>query len=186
MFTGLILSSLKINVASIEDLIRWRVRHDPIVKRKYKTKLITETAGIFDFYCYMNMIDGTEHFALVKGSIREDEHTLVRVQKLDYISELFRGRLEGQEEKNISFIDKTINEFKNHEKGVLVIIKDNSKIYENIKKNNIEYQEFREYGVGAQILRDLGVRNMILLSKSKRAMIGLEGFDLKVRGHKSI
>ncbi len=176
----------KINVASIEDLIRWRVRHDPIVKRKYKTKLITETAGIFDFYCYMNMIDGTEHFALVKGSIREDEHTLVRVQKLDYISELFRGRLEGQEEKNISFIDKTINEFKNHEKGVLVIIKDNSKIYENIKKNNIEYQEFREYGVGAQILRDLGVRNMILLSKSKRAMIGLEGFDLKVRGHKSI
>ncbi len=176
----------KINVASIEDLIRWRVRHDPIVKRKYNTKLITETAGVFDFYCYMNIIDGTEHFALVKGSIREDEHTLVRVQKLDYISELFRGRLEGQEEKNTSYIDRTMNEFKNHEKGVLVIIKDNSKIYENIKKSNIEYQEFREYGVGAQILRDLGVRNMILLSKSKRAIIGLEGFDLKVRGHKSI
>ena len=134
----------------------------------------------------MNTIDGTEHFALVEGSIKEDEHTLVRVQKLDYISELFRGKLAGQEKKNISYIDRTINEFKNHEKGVLVVIKDNSKIYENIKKNNIEHQEFREYGVGAQILRDVGVRNMILLSKSKRAIIGLEGFDLKVRGHKSI
>ena len=78
-------------------------------------------------------------------------------------------------------------EIEKHKKGVLVIIKDNTTIYENIKKDKVKQnQEFREYGVGAQILRDLGVRNMILLSKSKRAIIGLEGFDLKVTGHKSI
>ena len=47
-------------------------------------------------------------------------------------------------------------------------------------KNTKESQEFREYGVGAQILRDLGVRKMILLTNSKRAIIGLEGFDLKI------
>ena len=34
--------------------------------------------------------------------------------------------------------------------------------------------------MGAQILRDLGVRKMILLTNSKRAIIGLEGFDLKI------
>ena len=176
-----------INVASIEDLIRWRVRNDPIVKKKYKTQLISDTAGSFDFYCYANTVDGTEHFALVKGEVKENEHTLVRVQKLDYVTDLFRGRLKGQEEIKNSYIEKTLLEIEKHKKGVLVIIKDNTTIYENIKKDKvIQNQEFREYGVGAQILRDLGVRNMILLSKSKRAIIGLEGFDLKVTGHKSI
>ena len=44
----------------------------------------------------------------------------------------------------------------------------------------------RYYGVGAQILRDIGVRRMILLTNSKKAIIGLEGFDLKVVGHKEL
>ncbi len=176
-----------INVSSIENLIRWRVRNDPIVKRKYKSKLITEFAGSFDFFCYSNIIDGTEHFALVKGDVKESEHTLVRVQKLDYVSDLFRGRLEGQKKTSNSYIEKTLKEIQIHKKGVLVIIKDNNTIYDNIRKIDVQqHQEFREYGVGAQILRDLGVRNMILLSKSKRAIIGLEGFDLKVKGHKQI
>ena len=38
----------------------------------------------------------------------------------------------------------------------------------------------RDYGVGAQILLDLGVRDMILLSNSKRSIIGLDGFGLRV------
>ena len=175
-----------INIASIEDLIRWRVRNDPIVKKMFKTKITIESAGKFDLYCYINIVDGTEHFALVKGDIDESEHTLVRVQKLDYIFDLFGGRIEGLEKKNNPSINRTLLEIERHKKGVLVIIKDNKKTSENIKKNIIQQQEFREYGVGAQILRDLGVRNMILLSKSKRAIIGLEGFDLKVTGHKEI
>ena len=141
---------------------------------------------VVDLYCYINIVDGTEHFALVKGDIDESEHTLVRVQKLDYIFDLFGGRIEGLEKKNNPSINRTLLEIDRHKKGVLVIIKDNKKTSENIKKNIIQQQEFREYGVGAQILRDLGVRNMILLSKSKRAIIGLEGFDLRVTGHKEI
>ena len=175
-----------INMASIEDLIRWRVRNDPIVKRKYKTILKTEVAGEFHFYCYMNIVDGIEHFALVKGEIEENQETLVRVQKLDYIADIFRGKLEGKEVQGNNYIERTLIEINAHKKGVLVILKDNDTLYESIKKNKEQIQQFREYGVGAQILRDLGVRNMILLSKSKRAIIGLEGFDLKVKGHKNI
>ena len=40
--------------------------------------------------------------------------------------------------------------------------------------------DLRTYGIGAQIIRDHGVKEMILLSKSKRKVIGLEGFDIKV------
>ena len=74
-------------------------------------------------------------------------------------------------------------------KGVIVIIKDNKGIFEwnnHKKKNYKDSQEFREYGVGAQILRDIGVRKMVLLTNSKRAIIGLEGFDLKIVGHKEL
>ena len=57
-----------------------------------------------------------------------------------------------------------------------------------IKKKMIiqKVKEFREYGVGAQILRDIGVRKMVLLTNSKKAIIGLQGFDLKIVGHKEL
>ena len=82
-----------INIATIEELIRWRVRNDPIVKIKYTDTLISKIAGEFKFFCYSNIIDKTEHFALVKGEIKEDEEVLVRVQKLNYVSDLFQGVL---------------------------------------------------------------------------------------------
>ena len=67
-------------------------------------------------------------------------------------------------------------------------IKDNKEIFswnnQETKTPYSESQEFREYGVGAQILRDIGVRKMILFTNSKKAIIGLEGFDLKIVGHK--
>jgi 3,4-dihydroxy 2-butanone 4-phosphate synthase/GTP cyclohydrolase II len=46
--------------------------------------------------------------------------------------------------------------------------------------------ELRDYGVGAQILIDLGVREMVLLSNSKRSVVGLEGFGLKIVGQKPV
>ena len=73
---------------------------------------------------------------------------------------------------------------------MIVIIKDNKNIFEWNKHKresiNPDTQEFREYGVGAQILRDIGVRKMVLLTNSKKAIIGLQGFDLKIVGHKEL
>ncbi len=45
-----------------------------------------------------------------------------------------------------------------------------------IKKN----LQLRDYGVGAQILIDLGIKNMILMSNSKKTIVGLEGYGLKI------
>ena len=39
----------------------------------------------------------------------------------------------------------------------------------------------RYYGLGAQIIKDFKVRNMILLSRTKKKIIGLEGFGLKIK-----
>ena len=46
--------------------------------------------------------------------------------------------------------------------------------------------ELRDYGVGAQILIDLGVKEMVLLSNSRRSVVGLEGFGLKIVGQKPV
>ena len=37
------------------------------------------------------------------------------------------------------------------------------------------------YGIGAQIIKDQNVKNMILISRSKKKIIGLEGFGLKIK-----
>ena len=47
-------------------------------------------------------------------------------------------------------------------------------------------QELRDYGVGAQILIDLGVKDMILLTNSRKSIVGLEGFGLRVVGQKPV
>jgi 3,4-dihydroxy 2-butanone 4-phosphate synthase/GTP cyclohydrolase II len=38
----------------------------------------------------------------------------------------------------------------------------------------------RNYGIGAQILRSLNVKKMILISKSKKNIIGLDGFGINI------
>ena len=174
-----------LKLASIEDLIRWRVHKDPIVKKVFKDKLHTDFAGSFDFFCYFNEIDNTEHFAIVKGEIKEDENTLVRVQKINYVNDLFNGQLINKSVSSCS-INKAMIEINNNKKGVLVIIKDNKLEFSSQIKEEKKSSQFREYGVGAQILRDLGVRKMLLLTNSNQEIIGLEGFDLKVMGKKSI
>jgi len=54
------------------------------------------------------------------------------------------------------------------------------------KKVDVKRSPLRDYGVGAQILLDLGVSDMILLSNTKRAVVGLDGYGLRIVGHKPI
>ena len=54
----------------------------------------------------------------------------------------------------------------------------------NNKNNNSKESEIntlRYYGIGAQIIKDLNIRNMILISRSKKKIIGLDGFGLKIK-----
>lgn len=79
--------------------------------------------------------------------------------------------------------DKQINDgleyLSNFNEFALVIIKDQKSLKQKIfdeTKNNI----LRYYGIGAQIIKDLGVKKMILVSRSKKKIIGLEGYGIKI------
>ena len=47
---------------------------------------------------------------------------------------------------------------------------------ESIRSTNI----LRYYGIGAQIIKDLKIKNMVLVSRSKKKIIGLDGYGIKI------
>ena len=171
-----------LKIGKIEDLISYRLKKEKLIKLK-KTSDIFVKNQKFRIKIYENLLDGSEHFALVKGSTKKGIVPRVRVIS----SNVVQNYLINQKLPN-SF-NKTLNYFKKHNNCVLVFIKDTNlksvsqtlKDYKNKttnkKQNN---KQIRNYGIGAQIIKDLNIKKMILITKSPKKVIGLEGFDIKI------
>ena len=129
------------------------------------------------------MLDGSEHFALIKGSLNRSVIPRVRVIS----SNVVYNYLINQKLPN-SF-NKTINYFKKYNNCVLIFIKDTNlnsvtqtlKSFKNKKFNKKGKDNLiRNYGIGAQIIKDLKIKKMILITKTPKKVIGLEGFNIKI------
>ena len=59
----------------------------------------------------------------------------------------------------------------------LILVKGTNNLKSSQENNNI----LRYYGVGAQIIKELGIRNMILVSRSKKRIIALKGYGIKIK-----
>lgn len=59
-----------LRIVTVADLIRYRMRHDRLVRRAAETELPTKY-GVFRAIAYSSLIDGGEHVALVKGDIAD-------------------------------------------------------------------------------------------------------------------
>jgi len=68
----------RLPIVSIADLIRYRRRHEKLVKRIAEASLPTEH-GQFQAYVFENVLDGEQHMALVYGDISTTPDVLVRV-----------------------------------------------------------------------------------------------------------
>ena len=178
-----------LKIGSIADLIRYRVNNDPIIKRKNNNILKTKSYGDWDIFSYENTVnkDGPEHLALVKGNLNNNSSVLVRVHISNLINDAFDGEISNNGVKNNESISlkESMSEINKNGSGLIVVInyQDSSHVLSSyIDGNNIwnEEDKIRENGIGAQIIRDQGVKEMILLSKSKREVVGLEGFDIKI------
>ena len=74
---------------------------------------------------------------------------------------------------------KSIKYLSKYNNFALIVIKNQSlKINkdETIKSTNI----LRYYGIGAQIIKDFKIKNMILVSRSRKKIIGLDGYGIKI------
>jgi len=176
-----------LKIGSISDLIRYRVNNDPIIKRKNNNVLNTKKYGQWKIYSYENTVNtnGPEHLALVKGELSESSPVLVRVHVSNFVNDAFDGVIGDKGNKNFISLDESMSEINKKGSGLIVVINydDSSHALSKYIDGNDAWNEedkIRENGIGAQIIRDQGVKEMVLLSKSKRELVGLEGFDIKV------
>src|SRR5262245_28070165 len=146
-------------IGTIADLIAWRRRHDRFLERRVESDFESAWGGKFRILVFRNTLDGAEHVALVKGRIAGDEPTLVRVHRVDFLTDFLgeAGNREGLVRRSMEKLSAS------EEPGVLVFVR--MGMGEEIART-LGVQEaggqastpeaghpLREYGVGAQILK---------------------------------
>ena len=172
----------KLKIAKIEDLIAYRLKREKLIKLKKKSDINLKKQN-FKIKIYENLIDGSEHFALIKGSIKKG--TIPRVRVIS--SSVVQNYLINQKLPN-SF-NRTINYFKKFNNCVLVFIRDSN--LKSVSQTLKQYKSkdfykmgqdklIKNYGIGAQIIKSLNIKNMILVTRSKKKVVGLDGYGIKI------
>ena len=156
----------KIKLASIEDIISYRLEYEKLISKINSKSYQINKSEKIHLYTYKNKLDNNINYAITKGKLNPKKTTPVRVISKKIINKNILKNIE---------IKKTINILKEYKNFLLIIINNNKKISDN-NINTLRY-----YGIGAQIIKDLKVKNMILISRSKKKIIGLEGFGLKIK-----
>jgi 3,4-dihydroxy 2-butanone 4-phosphate synthase / GTP cyclohydrolase II len=171
-----------IKVGKIADLIEYRLKNDRLVERHTATCFHSRFGGDFRLQLYVNLLDGVEHVALVKGDVSTPEPVLVRVHALDLLEDLLGEGESGRGDQ----LHRAMEVVGKAGRGVVVLLREPSptsmseRLRERLGEAPRQQKNLRVYGIGAQILADLGVRDMILLSNTDRTIIGLEGYHLRV------
>jgi len=177
-------------IGAIADLIAWRRGHDRLLERRIERSFETSAGVGMKIVAFRNLLDGAEHAAIVKGEISGADPVLVRVHRVDFLSDVIGapGPRQGLIARALSCIARS------DEPGVVVLVRNG--MGEDLARSlgaragsgeGAAQEPLREYGVGAQILRDLGVKRMILLSNTPPGRLpGLDGHGLSVEGWRPI
>ena len=161
----------KIKLASIEDIISFRLKNEKLISRVNTKSNIFNKNEKIQIYSYKNKLGNNINFAITKGKLTPNISTPVRV---------LSTKIKNKNILNNNEIKKTLKLLCRYKNFLLLII-NNSK-----KMNDTNINTLRYYGIGAQIIKDLKVKNMILISRRRKKIIGLEGFGLKIKKQKII
>ena len=156
-----------IKLASIEDLISYRLKYEKLIFRlNSKTVYLNKKIKV-NIYNYKNKLENNINFAITRGILNKKKSIPIRVISTKISKKNILKNIKVR--KSL----KTLSKFKNY---LLLIINNQNSV---LKLSNIS--TLRYYGIGAQIIKDLNVQNMILLSRSRKKIIGLDGFGLKIK-----
>lgn len=183
-----------LKIATIADLIHYRLQHDSLVHRVAEARLPTRAGGDFIAHVYTSDVDEEEHIVLVKGDISPEEPVLVRAH-----AEYLPGDVFSYAQSNTSALLRQSMELIAAEgKGVILYLRQEGQGSYAFRNNGrvgkrhhhesrrpstspgSQIRDFRDYGIGAQILRDIGVRKMRLLTNYPRRLVSLPGYDLEI------
>lgn len=175
-----------LKIGTIEDLIRYRIRHERTVRRIMQQPFSTEY-GEFQLHTYEDTVNKQFHFALVKGDITSQDSTLVRV----HIENTLCDTLLNNSPMCGWPLHDAMQRIVEEGQGVVVILRIGNDV-ESLRKQLEEMDsrherradkdkpvDRRTLGIGGQILADLDVHKMRLLS-APQIFHGLGGFDLEI------
>ncbi len=182
-----------IKIATVADVIAYRMRNESFVKQAAETVLPTPY-GDFRAVAFVNDIDDYEHLALIKGDIDPEEPTLVRVHSQCLTGDVFgsyRCDCGPQLEKAMEMVQMegrgVILYMQQEGRGIGLCNKLKAYALQDQGRDTVEANEelgfdadLRDYGVGAQILASLGVKKMKLMTNNPKKIIGLEGYGLEM------
>jgi 3,4-dihydroxy 2-butanone 4-phosphate synthase / GTP cyclohydrolase II len=172
-----------LKIGTIADLIHYRSRTESMVERVLERPLTT-AFGEFNLVAYRDKITCEAHLALVRGSPRAGEETLVRVHEPLSVADL----LDAGSRWHSWNLHDAMRAIAEAGSGVIVLLhrtEDGAQLLDRLAAEPLDGAQkmtLRTYGIGAQILRDLGVTHMRLMALPRR-MPSMTGFDLEVTGY---
>ena len=179
---------------SIEDLVRYRRRHETLVERVAETRLPTRH-GDFTAYGYRITGDDSEHIALVHGDISGPEPVLTRVHSECLTGDVFGShrcdcgpQLEEALERIVAEGRGVVVYLRGHEgRGIGLVAKLQAYQLQDGGRDTVDANldlglpaDARHYGTATQVLRDLGVTSVRLLTNNPDKVRNLEDFGVPV------
>ncbi|MFT6849930.1 MAG: 3,4-dihydroxy 2-butanone 4-phosphate synthase/GTP cyclohydrolase II [Sphingobacteriales bacterium] len=189
----LIAKKFDLKIISIEDLIKYRLRTESLIKKEVSVHLPTNW-GDFNLTAYTQINNGQPHLAITKGEWTEDEVVLTRVHSSCVTGDIFgscRCDCGPQLHAAMEMIEK-------EGKGVIVYMNQEGRgigLINKLKAYGLQEEgldtveaniklgfksDQRDYGIGAQILRDLGISKMRLLTNNPTKRAGMDGYGLEI------
>jgi 3,4-dihydroxy 2-butanone 4-phosphate synthase/GTP cyclohydrolase II len=180
-------------VLKIADLIAYR-QGERQIRRRSETTLPTRKAGEFRLVVYADSMESTLFVALVKGDLRAEEPTLVRLHSQCLTGDVFGSeRCDCGEQLDIALkmIDQAgggvlVYTF-DEGRGIGLLNKVRAYVLQDQGHDTVEANhelgfaaDMRDYKAGAHILFDLGVHKVRLITNNPDKVQALARFGLTV------
>ena len=158
----------KLKIAKIEDLISYRLKNERLIKCVSNKKIKIKNYGFYDLKIFKNILDGAEHYAITKGKFSKIKSIRVRVISTNVFNSFFNF--------NNNIFKNSLKHLNKFNHFALVLIKGSNSRPSLSESSPI----LRYYGIGAQILKELKIKKMILVSRSRKRIIALKGYGIKI------